>query len=195
MTLTLFAKLRLSTLIIVASVVLVALPVTWGFLKPFQKDRIVQLFNPSQEQVKKKGWQSHQAVIATSSGQLTGKGFRKGPQTQFRYVPEQWNDFAFSGWAEEWGFLGCAFAIALYFFLVVWTLAISSQSRDRLGAFLALGFGALIFWHVFVNIGMVIRILPVVGIPLPFFSYGGSALLTMMFGVGVLLSVSARRRA
>lgn len=193
-TMVLFAKLRWSALAILAGVVLVALPVTWTMLKPFQKDRIFQLFNPSVEQVKKKGWQSHQAVIATSSGQLTGKGFKKGPQTQFRYVPEQWNDFAFSGWAEEWGFLGCAFVIALYFFLVVWSLSISSQARDRLGAFLAVGFGSLVFWHVFVNIGMVIRILPVVGIPLPFYSYGGSALLTMMFGVGVLLSVSARRR-
>lgn len=194
MTMVLFAKLRIATLLILVGVGLVALPVTWSVLKPFQRDRIIQLFDPSPEQLKKKGWQSQQAVIAASSGKLTGKGFRKGTQTQFQYVPEQWNDFAFSGWAEEWGFLGCAFVLALYFFLVIWGLSISGNARDRLGSFLAVGCTALIFWHVFVNVGMVIRILPVVGIPLPFYSYGGSALLTMMFGVGMLLSISARRR-
>lgn len=194
MTMVLFAKLRMSALIIIGVVGLVALPVTWTMLKPFQKDRIIQLFNPTSDQLKKKGWQSQQGVIATSSGGLTGKGFRKGPQTQFKFVPEQWNDFAFSGWAEEWGFLGCAFVLALYFFFLVWGLSVSGSARERLGAFLAVGCTGLIFWHVFVNIAMVIRILPVVGIPLPFFSYGGSALLTMMFAVGLLLSVSARRR-
>jgi rod shape determining protein RodA len=194
-TLILFAKVRWTVLVTLLVVGAVAIPVVWNFvLSDYQRDRVYALFNPEVDQ-KKKGWQSNQAVIATSSGQLSGKGFRKGPQTQFRYVPEQWNDFAFSGWAEEWGFLGCFFLLALYFFLIVWALYISSQAQDRLGAFLAVGVAALLFWHVLVNVGMVTRILPVVGIPLPFFSYGGSALLTMMVGVGVLLCVSARRRA
>jgi rod shape determining protein RodA len=193
LTMILFAKLRWTAVVTFVAIGAIALPLTWTFgLSDYQKDRIHALFNPEVDQ-KKKGWQSNQAVIATSSGQLAGKGFRQGTQTQLRYVPEQWNDFAFSGWAEEWGFLGCFFLLALYFFLVIWSLYISSQARERLGAFLAVGFGALIFWHVFVNVGMVTRLLPVVGIPLPFYSYGGSAILTMMIGVGALMSVSARR--
>jgi rod shape determining protein RodA len=192
-TMILFARMRWTAIVSVVLVAAVALPIVWHFgLNDYQRDRVYSLFNPEVDQ-KKKGWQSRQAVIATSSGQLTGKGFRQGTQTQYGYVPEQWNDFAFSGWAEEWGFLGCFFLLALYYFLIVWSLSISSHARERLGAFLAVGVGAMLFWHVIVNVGMVTRLLPVVGIPLPFFSYGGSSLLTMMVGVGLLLAVSAHR--
>jgi rod shape determining protein RodA len=192
-TMLLFAKVRWTVLVTFVSIAALGVPITWKFvLKPFQRDRIEALFNPEIDQ-KKKGWQSRQGMLAVSSGRLTGKGFRKGPHTQFRYVPEQHNDFAFSGWAEEWGFLGCFFLLLLFFFLVVWSIYIAGHARDRLGAFLAVGMGALLFWHIVVNVGMVTRLLPVVGIPLPFYSYGGSALLTFMFGIGVLLSVSARR--
>lgn len=188
----LFVKVRLRVILILLMITAVALPVAWNFLSPYQISRIKSLFNPEVDK-KRKGWQSNQAVIAIGSGRLTGKGFRKGTQTQLSYVPEQHNDFAFCGWAEEWGFLGSAFLLFLFYLLIFRALVISSRAKERFGALLALGLGVVIFWHVVINVGMVTRLLPVVGITLPFYSYGGSAILTMMFAVGLLMSISIRR--
>ena len=122
-----------------------------------------------------------------------GKGFMKGTQCKLGFLPEQQTDFIFSALAEEWGLLGSLFVIGLYFCLIVWGLRIAVQSKDRLGALIAFGVTAMLFWHTFINIGMVLGMMPVVGIPLPLLSYGGSFLLSTMIGIGLLLNVSMRR--
>ena len=117
----------------------------------------------------------------------------EGTQNQFRFLPDQQSDFPFSVWSEEHGFAGAILLLGLYLFLVLWGLKIASQAKDRFGAVVAVGVSALIFWHTVINLGMVMGILPVVGLTLPLFSYGGSSVLTMMMGVGLLMNVSMRR--
>jgi rod shape determining protein RodA len=117
----------------------------------------------------------------------------QGTQNQFGFVPDQHSDFPFAVFAEDWGFLGCFVLIALYVFVCIWAIQVAAQAKDRFGAALAIGTGALFFWHTFFNMGMVLGILPVVGITLPLFSYGGSSVVTMLIGLGLLMNVSMRR--
>ncbi len=132
-------------------------------------------------------------MIAVGSGEIFGKGFLSGSQTQLKFLPEQQTDFVFSVFAEEWGFIGGMVLIIMFMSLIFWGLKIALQARDLLGTIIAFGITALISWEVFINIGMVLGILPVVGIPLPFLSYGGSAMLSLMAAIGLLMNVSARR--
>ncbi|HKK01370.1 MAG TPA: FtsW/RodA/SpoVE family cell cycle protein, partial [Desulfuromonadales bacterium] len=127
------------------------------------------------------------------SGGFWGKGFMKGTQSQLSFLPERHTDFAFSVFAEEWGFTGCLTLLLLYLLLIIWSIYIARRAADRFGMFLAIGVVAMLFWHIVVNLGMVIGLLPVVGVPLPLFSYGGTSMLTTMIGVGLLLNVSMRR--
>ena len=139
------------------------------------------------------GYHALQSKIAIGSGQIAGKGFLHGTQNQLYFLPEQHTDFVFSVFAEEWGFLGTSFLMALYLLLVLWALHVAQHARDQFGALLATGTAAIFFWQVTINIGMVTGVLPVVGIPLPLMSYGGSSVLTMMVGIGLLINVSMRR--
>jgi rod shape determining protein RodA len=109
------------------------------------------------------------------------------------FLPEQQTDFIFSALGEEWGLIGSFIVMGLYFFLIWWGLRIAVRSKDRFGAIVAFGVVAMFFWHVFINIGMVLGLMPVVGLPLPFLSYGGSFLLSTLLGMGLLLNVSMRR--
>lgn len=161
-------------------------------LKDYQKQRILTFLDPEADALGT-GYHANQSIIAVGSGRLWGKGFRGGTQSQLRFLPEKHTDFAFSVWSEEHGFIGCLALIALYFVLTLILVRIASSARDRFGTLLVSGFAALIFWQAFVNIGMVIGILPIVGVPLPLFSYGGSALLTVMIGLGITLNVAYRR--
>ncbi len=167
-------------------------PLLWNLLKDYQKRRVITFFNPDLDPLGA-GYQIIQSKIAVGSGGVLGKGFMKGTQCKLGFVPEQQTDFIFSALAEEWGLLGSLFVIGLYFCLIVWGLRIAVQSKDRLGAILAFGVTAMLFWHTVINIGMVLGMLPVVGIPLPLLSYGGSFLLSTMIGIGLLLNVSMRR--
>ncbi len=117
----------------------------------------------------------------------------KGTQSQLRFLPEQHTDFAFSVFAEEWGFIGCLLLIILYLSLVLWGLNIARRCNDRFGGLLAVGVTAMLFWHIVINMGMVIGLFPVVGVPLPFFSYGGTSMITSMVGIGLLQNISMRR--
>jgi rod shape determining protein RodA len=117
----------------------------------------------------------------------------QGTQNQFHFLPEQHSDFPFAVFAEDWGFLGCFVLVCLYGFLVLWSIRIAATAKDRFGAVLAIGVGALIFWHAIFNLGMVTGLLPVVGVTLPLFSAGGSSVLTIMLGIGLLMNVSMRR--
>jgi rod shape determining protein RodA len=127
------------------------------------------------------------------SGGIIGKGFMNGTQCRLGFLPEQQTDFIFSALGEEWGLIGSLIIVGVYFILILWGLHIAVQSKDRFGAILSFGVVAMLFWHIFINIGMVLGMMPVVGIPLPLISYGGSFLLSTFIGIGLLLNVSMRR--
>jgi len=165
----------------------------WNFgMKDYQKARITSFIDPLKDK-QGTGWHAFQAQTAIGNGGLSGEGFMQGTQNQFRFLPDQHSDFPFAVFAEEFGFLGCVGLILLYGFLSIWAVHIASQAKDRFGAALAIGSGAVIFWHAVFNLGMSMGVLPVVGVTLPLFSYGGSSLVTMLFCLGLLMSVSMRR--
>ena len=167
-------------------------PIGWYLLKDYQKERILTFFNPERDPLGS-GYHIIQSMIAVGSGGLFGKGFLKGSQTQLKFLPEQQTDFVFSVFAEEWGFLGGMILMIMFLSLILWGLKIVVHSKDYLGALVAFGITMLIFWEVFINVGMVLGILPVVGIPLPFLSYGGSSMVVLMTAVGLLMNISVRR--
>jgi rod shape determining protein RodA len=189
---TLYVKIERRTLIgfIVSGALVV--PVVWSFLKGYQKQRILTFLNPDRDPLGA-GYHIIQSKIAIGSGMLTGKGFLKGTQNSLDFLPEQHTDFIFSVLAEEWGLVGSALVILVFLLLITWGLQIAQRSRDPFGTIMAVGITITIAWQVFINIGMVMGLLPVVGVTLPFISYGGSSIITMMAGVGLLLNVSMRR--
>jgi rod shape determining protein RodA len=169
-----------------------ALPILWRFLKPYQIDRILTFFNPSADPL---GSSYHviQSKIAVGSGQFFGKGFMEGTQTQLAFLPEAHTDFAFSIWAEEWGFIGCMFLLGAFFILLSRGIAISLSAKDRFGSFIAMGVTAMLFWQIIINVSMILGLFPVVGVPLPLISYGGSSAITTFAGIGLLLSINAKK--
>lgn len=172
----------------------VVAPLTWLYvLKDYQKQRVSGFLNP-EANLLGANWHAHHARIAIGSGRITGQGFMRGTQNQFHFLPEQHSDFPFAVLAEDWGFLGSMVVVLLYVAIVLWAIKVAASARDRFGAVLAIGVGALIFWHAFFNLGMVIGILPVVGVTLPLFSAGGSSVITDMMGIGLLMNVSMRRQ-
>lgn len=190
-------NLKLRSLLTLAAGFAVSAPLTWQFLlHDYQKRRLtsfLELWASDTPDIRGDGWHAYQSIVAIGSGGLTGKGFMRGTQNQFRFLPDQFSDFPFPVWAEEQGFLGCLLVIGLYLFVILWGLRVASQAKDRFGAVVAVGVSALIFWHTVINIAMVMGMLPVVGMPLPLFSYGGSSVLTIMIGIGLLMNVSMRR--
>jgi len=189
----LLTQLKPRSFITLGIVAVLAMPLTWNYLlEPYQKARIVSFVNPEADKLGT-GWHSNQSIVAIGSGRLVGKGFRHSTQNQYRFLPEQNTDFPFTVFAEEQGFIGSIVMLSLYCFLILWSLRIASQAKDRFGAVLAVGIGSIFFWQVLFNIGMVTGILPVVGITLPLFSYGGSSTLSILLGIGLLMNVSIRR--
>ncbi|MBS2027223.1 MAG: rod shape-determining protein RodA [Deltaproteobacteria bacterium] len=198
----LFAKVRWRSLAVLGVVGLLGVTVaftgiptghgTKQVLKDYQRKRLLTFLNPEGDALGA-GYHANQSMIAVGSGQLSGKGWGQGTQTQLSFLPEQHTDFIFSVWAEEQGFLGAMVLLALYMVLILSGLSVAYGARERFGAFLAFGIVAMIFWHVFINIGMVTGTLPVVGVPLPLMSYGRSSVLTFMVGLGLLLNVQMRR--
>jgi rod shape determining protein RodA len=191
-TMVLINGVRLFSLILGASAMVGAMPLAWRFLKDYQKKRIFSFLDPESDPL---GSAYHliQSKIAVGSGQFHGKGFMEGTQSQLHFLPEQHTDFAFSVLAEEWGFIGCMVVIVLLAAVVYRGLMHALRAKDRIGMLMVVGATACIFWPTFINIGMVIGIFPVVGIPLPFISYGGSSLLTTMAALGLIQGVSMRR--
>ena len=167
-------------------------PVIWHFLKDYQRQRVLTFLDPGKDPLGA-GYHILQSMIAVGSGQFWGKGFLQGTQSQLYFLPEQHTDFVFSVFAEEWGFMGSACLLLLFTGLALWGLSVARDCKERFGHLLALGVTALIFWQVFINLCMVTGFLPVVGIPLPLFSYGGSSLITILLGVGFLLNIRMRR--
>jgi rod shape determining protein RodA len=188
----LFVKIRWSSLLALFVVGGSILPLVWRFLKEYQKMRIVTFFNPDLDPLGS-GYHLIQSKIAVGSGGIMGKGFMKGTQSKLGFLPEQQTDFIFSVLGEEWGLIGSLIVVLLYFGLILWGLRIAIQAKDRFGAILSFGVVAMLFWHTFINIGMVLGLMPVVGIPLPLLSYGGSFLVSTLIGMGLLFNVSMRR--
>jgi rod shape determining protein RodA len=188
----LFAKVRWKTLALLAGVGLGAAVLVYPHLKPYQKKRVETFLNPKADALGA-GYHATQSMIAVGSGQGLGKGWGQGTQTNLSFLPEQHTDFIFSVWAEEHGFLGCLLLLGLYFALVTSAVDIAGNARDRFGNFLAVGITGMLFWHVAINIGMVIGLLPVVGVTLPLMSYGGSSVIVIFTGIGLLANVGMRR--
>ena len=167
-------------------------PMLWHHLKTYQQQRILTFINPELDP-RGAGYHIIQSKIAVGSGMLWGRGFLRGTQNHLNFLPEQHTDFIFSVFCEEFGFVGAASLMVLYLGLLLRGLAIAARARDRFGVLVVLGVMSIVFWQVVVNVGMVTGLMPVVGIPLPFFSYGGSSLLGMLVGVGLVMNVSMRR--
>ena len=191
-TITLFVKIERRSLICIIGAGLLTVPMVWFFLKGYQKQRILTFLDPDRDPLGA-GYHIIQSKIAVGSGMLFGKGYLKGTQNTLSFLPEQHTDFIFSVLAEEWGFVGSAALILLLLMFLVWGLNIAYGCRDPFGVILSFGITTMMFWQIFINIGMVMGLMPVVGIPLPFVSYGGSSVITTMFGVGILINISMRR--
>jgi rod shape determining protein RodA len=191
-TMALFAGVQRSAIVVLALSGLGAACGGWFLLHDYQKQRILTFLNPERDPLGA-GYHIIQSKIAVGSGGFNGLGFMQGTQSQLSFLPERHTDFAFSVFAEEWGLTGCLLLLALYCLIVVWGLHIALRSNDRFGMYLAIGVSAMLFWHIVVNLGMVIGLLPVVGVPLPLFSYGGTSMVTTMTGIGILMNVGMRR--
>lgn len=192
-TIILFMQVRKGILIAAVVLFAISLPVAWNYvLRDYQKARITNFLNPGNDP-RNSGYNSIQSKIAVGSGKWVGKGFRQGTQSQLEFLPERHTDFIFSVLSEEFGFVGSMLTMIMFLILFSFGLRIASTARDKFGALLSVGVLSYMFWHMFVNIGMVIGLLPIVGVPLPLLSYGGSSMLTTMTGMGIISSVAYRR--
>ena len=180
---------------VIASSVLLVPPVRskiWKSLKPYQQKRITAFIDPSSDP-RGSGYHATQAKIAVGSGQTMGKGFRRGTQSQMAFLPERHTDFIFAVIAEERGFIGASFLIVLYVMLLLVGVDAAKSAKDKMGTLMAGGIVSMLSLYVFINMGMATGILPVVGVPLPLVSYGGTSILTTFLAIGLLLNIRSRR--
>jgi rod shape determining protein RodA len=167
--------------------------VKWPLMRDYQKNRVCTLLDPSTDPLGK-GFHIIQGMIAIGSGGLAGKGFMKGTQTHLEFIPERTTDFIFAAFAEEFGLIGCAALLLGFTFLIIRGLMIAAEAPTMFTRLLAGGVTLSFFTYAFVNMGMVSGVLPVVGIPLPFISYGGTAMVSLGLGLGILMSIAKSRR-
>lgn len=196
---------NLKIVIAVAVLTLVAAPTSYVYvlkphvLKPYQIMRIEAVIHPENfeqpEFRRQYGYQTMQSLIAVGSGGLMGTGITKGSQSRLGFLPEHHTDFIASVLAEEMGFVGSIITLLLYLFIIMRTIGIAERSRDRFGMLVGLAFATLVFFHVVINVGMVIGLLPIVGITLPLMSYGGSSVLSMLILIGIIINIRLRRFA
>jgi rod shape determining protein RodA len=188
--------LHRKVIIIIVVVGMISLPflgnIMWTGLKDYQKNRIIAFIDPEVDP-SGIGYHINQSKIAIGSGEFLGKGYLEGTQGPFRFLPEKHTDFIFAVFAEEWGFLGSVFLLSLYLLLILRGLDTASKAKDDFGRLLALGITFMFSIYFFVNVGMTLGIMPVVGIPLPFMSYGGTALLSNYISIAVLINIRTRR--
>jgi rod shape determining protein RodA len=166
----------------------IALPIVWHFLHEYQKNRILTFMNPERDPLGS-SYNVIQSKIAIGSGGLFGKGFLKGSQSQLQFLPEHQTDFIFTMLCEEWGMIGGVLLLAVFAILIFYCYVIGTNSRSKFGSLMALGITSMFFLHVFINIGMVMGMLPAVGVPLPLLSYGGTMMMTILIGFGLVMSV------
>ena len=170
-----------------------SLPVAWGLLHDYQQRRVLTLLDPTSDPLGD-GYHIIQSTIAIGSGGLFGKGWTRGTQNQLDFVPERTTDFVFAVFGEEFGYVGVIFLVGLYLAIVARGLTIAARAPTLFGRLMAATLSLNLFTYVFVNMGMVSGILPVVGVPLPLMSYGGTALITLLLGMGIVMSVATHRR-
>ncbi len=174
--------------------VAVAVPTAWQFvLHDYQKRRVLTFLNPESDALGA-GWNITQAKIAIGSGGATGKGFLQGTQSKLNFLPEKQTDFIFTNFGEEFGFVGCVALLILFGVVIGYGIQIANGARSQFGRLLAMGVTLNFFFYIMINASMVMGLIPVVGIPMPLISYGGSAMLTVMFGFGLLMSVHVHRQ-
>lgn len=176
----------------VGAVAAAAAPVAWELLREYQRQRVLTFLDPTRDP-QGAGYHILQSQIALGSGGVFGKGFMEGTQSHLNFLPEKQTDFIFTMFAEEWGLAGGLFLLGIYAAIVLYCYVIAFRSRSQFGRLLALGVGVTFFLYAFINMAMVMGILPVVGVPLPLVSYGGTAMLTLQIAFGFLLSVSVFR--
>lgn len=194
-----FEGIRLRSFLTLLGIVLLLIPLAWQLdvIQPYQKQRVMTWLSMSgAKDIKKntdRSMQPEQALWAVGSGKVVGKGGRQGVQSRLRYLPEMHNDYILASFAEERGFVGCIALLSLYLVLVLSLLRLAVRARERFGVLVSVGAVAIIFWQVVINVGMVIGLFPVVGLSLPFLSYGGSALLSSMIAVGLALNAGIHK--
>jgi len=187
-----FAGIRWQHIAVLGLAGILALPVGWHFLRPYQRERLMTFVHPSQN-VQGSSYQVTQTKIAIGSGGFWGKGMGNGTQSRLGFIPVSHADSIFAAYAEEQGFVGTLFVMLLYFALLLRLLDGAQMAADRAGAFLLVGLAAVLFFQVVINTGMLIGVFPITGIPLPLMSQGGSSLLFTFLGLGLAMSVRARR--
>ncbi len=189
----LFVRIPARAWAVVAGMAAAALAGLWMFVfKDYQRERILDFLDPSRDPLAS-GYQAIQSRIAVGSGGIFGQGYTEGTQTQLQFLPTQHSDFAFSVVAEEWGFIGCMALLGSYLAMLLWGLVVANNSKDGFGAMLAIGVVGMLFWPALINIAMVLGLAPVIGVPLPLVSYGGSQLLANLIALALLMNVSMRR--
>jgi len=191
-TMTLASRVKRRYMVAGAGIGLITLPIAYQFLATYQKNRILVLFNPQADKLGT-GYNVTQAIIAVGSGGWFGRGLSAGSQSQLNFLPSQHTDFIFAVLAEKLGFLGGALTIILYSVLIVRIFFLASKSVDRFGSYLCIGVGSMLLFHVLINIGMNMGIMPVTGIPLPMISAGGTSMIINLAAIGIVLSVSAHQ--
>jgi rod shape determining protein RodA len=170
------------------------LPVAWSFMHDYQKKRVLTFLDPERDPLGA-GYHITQSKIAIGSGGLFGKGFLKGTQSSLNFLPEKQTDFIFTTYVEEWGMIGALVLLALFALILVWGYSIALRSQHHFGRLVAMGVTAMMFLYVFINTAMVMGLLPVVGVPLPLVSNGGTAMVSVMFACGLLVGVNVYRDA
>jgi rod shape determining protein RodA len=187
------AGMRWRLIVAMGAVVAAALPVMWFNLHAYQKHRVTTFLNPESDPLGQ-GWNIIQSKIAVGSGGLTGKGWTEGSQSHLEFLPEPHTDFIFSVLAEEFGFVGVAAVLVLYTAIVLRGFYLARRCRDSFGRLLAGALMFMFFLYLLVNVGMVSGLLPVVGVPLPLVSYGGTSAVTLLAGFGIVMGLYSRRR-
>ncbi len=182
------AGIRLRIFLVVSGLAVASIPIIWRLLRDYQKSRVYTFLDPDSDPMGA-GYHILQSKIALGSGGLFGKGFLLGTQSHLSFLPEKQTDFIFTMLAEEFGFVGGMALLGLYTAIITYGIAIALRCRSHFGRLLGFGVVTNFFLHVFINIAMVTGLIPVVGVPLPLISYGGTAMLTVMFGFGLLMSV------
>jgi rod shape determining protein RodA len=188
-----FAGLSWKILAALTGLFFASLPLIWSMMHDYQRQRVLTLLDPTQDPLGK-GFHIIQSTVAVGSGGFTGKGFLQGTQTHLEFIPERTTDFIFAVLAEEFGLLGCLVLLTLYTCLIIRGLVIASQAPTLFSRLLAGAMALIFFTYAFVNIGMVSGILPVVGVPLPLMSYGGTAMVTLGMGAGILMSIQNTKK-
>jgi len=186
------AGLKRKYVLVSAVAVLLAAPVGWYRLKDYQKGRIQTIFNPANDP-HHLGYQTIQSKIAIGSGRFVGKGFKQGSQSQLGFLPARHTDFVFAVLGEEKGFAGTITVLGLFLFVSLRLIRTAREAKDTVGAMLVLGVLALLLFHLMINIGMVLGLVPIAGIPLPFVSAGGSSLISFLIGMSLCMNVRVRR--